>query len=165
MTTDGILVEAIKKEFGTLAYKTNGELNREYLSQSVFSDEAKLKKLNTLVHPRVAIDYEVWLRMQQGKEYVVKEAALLFESGSYKMLDGVIVVHTPEQLRIKRVLARDKQRSEQEVLTIIKNQMPEGEKQKLADYKVENDEQHSVLEQVLNLHQQFLLLAKSRAHQ
>lgn len=165
MTTDGILVEAIKKEFGTLSYKTSGELNREYLSQSVFSDEIKLKKLNALVHPRVAIDYETWLHAHHDKEYVVKEAALLFESGSYKMLDGVIIVHTPEQLRIKRVLARDKQRSEQEVIKIIKNQMPENEKQKLANYKIENDEQNSVLKQVLNLHQQLSLLAKDRSHQ
>lgn len=165
MTTDGILVEAIKKEFGTLSYKSSGELNREYLSKSIFSDQTKLKKLNALVHPRVAVDYENWLSAQQDKAYVIKEAALLFESGSYKILDAVMVVHTPEQLRIQRIMARDKHRSEEEVRNIIRNQLSENEKQKLANYRVENDEKHSLVKQVLTLHQQFLLLAKNKTHQ
>lgn len=159
MTTDGILVEAIKKEFGTLSYKANGELNREYLSKEVFSDEAKLKKLNALVHPRVAIDYEAWLSKHTGQPYVLKEAALLFESGSHKAMDKVLVVSAPLELRIQRVLSRDTHRNESQVRSIMANQLAEEEKSKRADYRIENDEKHSVLAQALHLHQQFLSLS------
>lgn len=161
MTTDGILIEAIQKEFGTLSYKTSGELDRQYLATTVFSDDTKLKKLNSLVHPRVAVDYEFWLNQQSEKPYVLKEAALLYESGSYKTLNSVLVVRAPLEVRIKRVLERDKQRNEEQVKNIMAKQMAEEEKWKLADYKIENDEQHSVITQCLALHQQFLRLSNT----
>jgi len=159
MTTDGILVEAIKKEFGTLSYKANGELNRDYLSKEVFSDEIKLKKLNALVHPRVAVDYDAWLGKHTAQPYVLKEAALLFESGSYKAMDKVLVVSAPLDLRIQRILSRDTHRNESQVRSIMANQLAEEEKSKRADYRIENDEKHSVLAQALQLHQQFLSLS------
>jgi dephospho-CoA kinase len=160
MTTDGILIEGIKKEFGTLSFKANGELNREYLAAEVFSDEQKLKKLNALVHPRVGLDYENWLKEQIGEAYVLKEAALLIESGSYKTLDYLLLVIAPEEARIERVLARDKHRSKEQVKEIIKNQLGETEKMALADFKVNNDGNHSLLEQVMKLHEQFLQTSK-----
>jgi dephospho-CoA kinase len=162
MTTDGILVEAIKKEFGTLSFKANGELNREYLAAAVFNDDQKLKKLNALVHPRVAIDYENWLGEQTGAPYVLKEAALLIESGSYKTLDSLLLVTAPEEVRIERVLARDKHRNKGQVKEIIKNQLDEKKKLALADFIVNNDGRHSLLEQVLKLHTQFLQKPKER---
>jgi dephospho-CoA kinase len=160
MTTDGILMEGIKKEFGTLSFKTSGELNREYLATEVFSDEQKLKKLNSLVHPRVGLDYENWLKEQIGAPYVLKEAALLIESGSYKTLDYLLLVTAPEHARIERVLARDKHRNREQVKEIIKNQLSETEKITLADFIVNNDGNHSLLEQVLKLHDQFLRTSK-----
>jgi dephospho-CoA kinase len=156
MTTDGILMAAIEKEFGKLSFKPNGALDREYLSQQVFADAAKLDKLNALVHPRVALDYEKWLTAQSDKPYVLKEAALLFEAGSYKLLDKIIVVSTPLLLRIKRVLARDANRSEEEVKNIMNKQLSEEEKVRRADFVVENDEHHSLIDQVMKLHHQFL---------
>lgn len=159
MTTDGILIEAIKKEFGTLSFKANGDLNREYLSKEVFADEEKLKKLNSLVHPRVAVDYEAWLAKQKGAPYILKEAALLFESGSFKVLDKVLVVSAPTEVRVKRVLARDPQRNEKQVNDIMENQLSEEVKRQQADYIIENDEKHSLIEQCLALHQQFLALS------
>lgn len=159
MTTDGILVEAIKKEFGTLSFKANGDLNREYLSKEVFTDEEKLKKLNFLVHPRVALDYQAWLEKQTGAAYVLKEAALLFESGSSNVLDKVLVVSAPTEVRMKRVLARDPQRNEKQVESIMDNQLSEEVKRKQADYIIENDEKHSLIEQCLALHQQFQTLS------
>ncbi|GCC50906.1 dephospho-CoA kinase [Chryseotalea sanaruensis] len=160
MTTDGILMEGIKKEFGTLSFKTSGELNREYLATEVFSDEQKLKKLNSLVHPRVGLDYENWLKEQIGAPYVLKEAALLIESGSYKTLDYLLLVTAPEHERIERVLARDKHRNREQVKEIIKNQLSETEKITLADFIINNDGNHSLLEQVLKLHDQFLRTSK-----
>jgi dephospho-CoA kinase len=158
MTTDGILVDQIKKEFGTLSYHENGDLNKRFLSEVVFNDEVNLKKLNALVHPRVAIDYSRWLTGYQKCTYIVKEAALLFESGSFKALDKIIVVTAPEQLRVIRVLKRDPQRTETEVRKIIGNQMAEEEKLKRADYVVQNNDVELVLPQVLKLHERFLTM-------
>jgi dephospho-CoA kinase len=156
MTTDGILISAIQKEFGTLSYKEDGTLNREYLAKEVFNDEVRLKKLNSLVHPRVAADFAHWLSKQVTKPYVIKEAALLYESGSYKANDKIIVVHAPESIRIKRVQQRDPHRSEEGIRDIMRNQLPEEEKMKRADFVVVNDESTLLIPQVLSLHTTFL---------
>jgi dephospho-CoA kinase len=156
MTTDGILVSGIKKEFGDLSYHTNGALNREYLAQHVFTNEEKLKVLNALVHPRVAADYDHWVKQQAEVPYVLKEAALLFEAASHKALDKIIVVSAPVELRIKRVLKRDAHRSVEQIKAIVEKQMPEDEKLKRADYIVVNDETQLVTSQVISLHEKFL---------
>ncbi len=156
MTTDGILVQQIKKEFGSLSYYEDGRLNREYLSSAVFNDAHKLKRLNELVHPRVGADSERWVEENVTHPYLLREAALLFESGSFKKCDKIIVVTAPEALRVKRVLHRDKQRTEQEVIAIIHNQMTEEEKVKRADFVIHNDETELVVLQVLKLHEQFI---------
>lgn len=154
MTTDGILVAQIKKEFGTLSFHRDGRLNKEHL-RKVFSQPDQLKKLNALVHPIVAEDYANWVNKQSGCKYVVKEAALLIESGAAKKLDRLIVVLSPVRLRIQRVLQRDPERSEQEVLNIIDNQISDMEKEKAADYLIVNDETRLVIPQVLELHKRF----------
>lgn len=151
MTTDGILMNQIQKEFGVLSYHSDGSVDREYLSKVVFSDEEKLKKLNALIHPRVALDYKQWVEEQKSR-YVLKEAALLFEAQSNRVLDKIIVVSAPEELRIKRVLHRDAHRSEQQIKDIIRNQLSEEEKLKRADFVILNDEKKLVIPQVLELH-------------
>ena len=156
MTTDGILVSNIKKEFGDLSFLSDGSLNRNYLSLTVFNDPEKLKKLNSLVHPRVGENYERWVEKQGSYSYVLKEAALLFETHSDQKLDKVIVVQAPEPMRIKRVLRRDQHRSEDQIRAIIKNQMPEEEKMKRADFIVLNDEKELLIPQVLELNTRFL---------
>jgi len=152
MTTDGILISNIKKEFGELSFNTDGSLNRNYLSSSVFNDTEKLKKLNLLVHPRVALDYQRWVEQMKGIPYVLKEAALLFEAQSSQLLDKVIVVHAPEKLRIDRILQRDRHRTEEQIKSIIKNQMPEEEKMKRADFIIKNDDKVLLIPQVVELH-------------
>ena len=152
MTTDGILISNIKKEFGDLSYNTDGSLNRNYLSLRVFNDAEQLKKLNQLVHPRVAIDYKRWVDNKVGAQYILKEAALLFEAGSNQQLDKVIVVTAPEMLRIQRVLKRDRHRTEAQVKSIVENQMPEEEKMRRADFIVSNDETVLLIPQVVELH-------------
>jgi dephospho-CoA kinase len=158
MTTDGILVSQIKKEFGVLSYHQSGEVNREYLAAKVFNNPERLEVLNTLVHPRVKCDYERWIVEQTTAPYVIKEAALLFESGSYQQLNYVVMVYAPELLRVKRVLLRDKHRTKQQVSDIIHNQMSDEEKRQRADYVIVNDETTLVVPQVLQLHEQFLKL-------
>jgi len=158
MTTDGILITQIQKEFGVLSYHKNGTLSREYLAEAVFNNPERLQVLNKLVHPRVKIDYELWLSQHQSQPYVVKEAALLFESSSYTMLDKIVVVYAPESLRIQRVLNRDIHRNKVQVEEIMRNQMDEEEKRKRADFVIINDESELVIPQVLQLHEQFLKL-------
>ncbi|MBL7861166.1 MAG: dephospho-CoA kinase [Cyclobacteriaceae bacterium] len=153
MTTDGILIGQIQKEFGTLSYDARGVLNREYLSATVFNDEAKLKRLNELVHPRVGEDYKQWVAARGNVKYVLKEAALLFESGSYRSLDKIIVVSAPVEVRIKRVLARDRHRSKTDIEMIMNNQLPELVKESKADFVIRNDEVELVIPQVLKLHE------------
>jgi dephospho-CoA kinase len=156
MTTDGILISAIKKEFGDLSYHSDGSLNRNYLAEHVFHDEKKLQRLNELVHPRVAVDYSDWVAKHREFSYVVKEAALLFESGSYKALDRIVVVHTPLEIRIKRVLKRDAHRTVEQIKAIVEKQMPDDEKLNRADDIVVNDESVLLIPQVLKLHNEFI---------
>jgi dephospho-CoA kinase len=156
MTTDGILISQIKKEFGHLAYLPDGALNRKHLADHVFADEDRLEKLNKLVHPRVAVDYEKWLSSHSGEGYVLKEAALLFEFGSYRTLDKIITVSAPESVRRKRVLQRDAHRTVEQFKGIVEKQMPEEEKLKRADYIIVNDDITPVIPEVLRLHHLFL---------
>lgn len=153
MTTDGILMSQIKKEFGVLSYHSDGTVNREHLAEA-FIDPEKLSVLNNLIHPRVAQDYEAWM-FEQKSVYVLKEAALLFEAKSNLSLDKIIVVSAPEELRIKRVVQRDPHRNEQQVLNIMRNQLTDEEKVKRADYVIINDESRLITPQVLELHTKF----------
>jgi dephospho-CoA kinase len=158
MTTDGILIEQIKKEFGDLAYLPDGSLDREYLSRVIFENQEKRTLLNQMVHPRVAADTDRWLDQNREATYVVREAALLIESGAYLRVDKVLLVTAPEELRIKRVLARDPHRLREEVVKIMATQLPEEEKKKVADVVVYNDETQLLVPQILHLHSQFLKL-------
>lgn len=158
MTTDGILIEQIKKEFGDLVYLPDGSLDREYLSRVIFENQEKRTLLNQMVHPRVAADTDRWLDQNREATYVVREAALLIESGAYLRVDKVLLVTAPEELRIKRVLARDPHRLREEVVKIMATQLPEEEKKKVADVVVYNDETQLLVPQILQLHNQFLKL-------
>ena len=155
MTTDGILIDQIKKEFGSLSYDVKGGLNREFLSATVFSKQDKLKQLNALVHPRIAVDYKQWVEEHEENKYVLKEAALLFESGSYKELDKIIVVTAPKEIRIERVLARDNHRTKEDVEQIIQNQISEEEKEAKANFIIRNNESELIVPQVVDLHKRF----------
>ncbi|GAA5034780.1 dephospho-CoA kinase [Marivirga lumbricoides] len=151
---DPHLTEQIKNNFGQNSYTSDGKLNRTYLSEQVFSDDSKLKQLNSLVHPAVAIDFEEWCRQHENKPYILKEAALLFETGSFKQLDATINVHASQELRLKRTLSRDSHRKESDVIAIMRKQLRDGERLKLADYIIYNDESRSIIKQVIALNQQ-----------
>lgn len=153
------LKESIIKYFGEQSYLPDGSLNRRFLAEQVFKDIEKNKLINALVHPVVAEDYQYWLEKHMNMPYVVREAALMIESGAYKTLDKLIVVTAPEELRLQRLRKRDPQRSEAEIKGIIAKQLPENEKLKMADFVVYNDEKHSIIEQVCTLHQHFLKIA------
>lgn len=155
--------EELKKDiiasFGASSYTPSHELNRQFLASQVFNNSDKVALLNSLVHPKVGEDYATWVQLQTQTPFVVKEAALLFETGSYQLLDKIITVFAPPEIRIQRIKARDLQRTEQEITGIIAKQMNEEEKLKKADYVIYNDENRLVIPQVLDLHQQFLSMA------
>ncbi len=155
MTTDGILISQIKKEFGDLSYLNDGTLNRKYLSEVVFNQQEKLDILNGLVHPRVRHDFVRWTDRYGDKPYVIREAALLFETGVYRLLDRTVVVYAPEDVRIRRVMKRDN-RPEAQVRAIIRKQLSEEEKKALADDIIYNDDSILVIPQVLALHHRLL---------
>jgi dephospho-CoA kinase len=155
------LISEIKSNFGEEAY-LNGELNRRYLAEKVFIDKDNIQKMNNLVHPKVGEDSKQWFAEQKGKyPYLIKEAALLYESGSYQELDKIIVVTAPLDLRIERIQARDPQRSKEEILGIMNKQMPEDEKVKKADFIIYNDEKQMLIPQVLTIHQKLINITKS----
>ena len=153
MNEDEELKEKIKNSFGEDAY-INGELNRKYLSDKVFNDSQKINLLNSLVHPATIKDALEWMQRQKAP-YIIKEAALIFESGSNKDLDYVIGVKSPIDLRVKRSKARDNI-SEEQVHARMNKQMDEEAKIRLCDYVIENDEQQMLIPQVLALHEKFL---------
>ena len=151
MVEDEILVQKIKNLFGVEAYIDSGVLNRSFIGNLVFKDNDLLAKLNAIVHPALAIHYEKWHQKQEKTPYTLKEAAILFEMGGHKNVDQVIVVAAPIDLRIERVMSRDKVTKEA-VLDRIAKQMPEEEKLKLADYIIHNDGRLGLIRQVMEVH-------------
>ncbi len=151
---DPSIIEGVKSLLGKQSY-VNGELDRSRVASMVFSNPDLLEKLNGIIHPAVGRDYKKWA-FEQHAPYVIKEAALLFESGSYLQLDAVIHVSAPVDLRIKRTLARDRQRSREEVEAIIARQMSDANRNSKSDYEIVNDGNTLVIPQVLKLHNDFL---------
>ena len=160
MNHDQKLKDQIIENFGSHAYRADGLLDNVYLAQHVFKDTDKLAKLNSLVHPAVHQDTKEWAEKHNDYPLLIKEAALLFETGSYKSLDQTILVAADEETRISRILERDPHRDRYQVEAIIARQMSESQKMGFADYIIYNDESHSLLDQVLG----FLQSTSSSQH-
>jgi dephospho-CoA kinase len=158
MTADPLLIAGIKKAFGDAAYLSNGSLDRKYIANIVFNDDSELAKLNALTHPAVFRAFDAWVSGIKNVPYVLKEAALLFESTSYKMCDYSLLVTAPLDMRIARVTKRDNS-SRAQVEAREAKQFTEARKRELADYIIENDETRLLIPQVLELHETFLQLA------
>lgn len=155
MAHDEALRARLVEAFGAETYDADGHLHRAHLAARVFNDPARLETLNALVHPRVATDYAAWVATHRHAPYVLKEAALLYEAGSYRTLDAVLVVHADEALRIGRVRRRDPHRDEAQIRHIMAQQWPEAEKVRRADHLIRNDGTVLVIPQVLALHAAF----------
>ncbi|WP_086596868.1 dephospho-CoA kinase [Hymenobacter crusticola] len=154
MAHDVALRSELVAAFGAETFDAAGQLNRTYLARTAFNDPAQLTRLNQLVHPYVGRDFEQWAaeRQQAGHAYVLKEAALLYESGAYRQLDRIITVFAPLPLRQARVLRRDPHRTADDILTIVGKQLSEEEKLSRADYIIYNDDTQLLIPQVLALH-------------
>lgn len=146
LLNDETIQKEIKNAFGETIFENN-LLSKERLSQIVFNDRDKLKKLNGIIHPAVKAHFNEWLKDHKKAPMVVKEAAILFESGSDQDCDAVITVVAPINTRIERVKKRDKI-SEQEVLNRIKNQWSDEMRLEKSDYSIENNDLTKAFQQV-----------------
>jgi dephospho-CoA kinase len=162
MNDNAELKQQIISLFGNEAYIEN-QLNRKHLSGIAFNDPFKLEQLNALVHPVTIAAADTWMA-KQNAPYVIKEAALMFEAGAAAHLDYIIGVYAPQAIRIKRAMLRDGI-SREAALARINNQIDDNIKMKLCDFVIRNDEQHSVLDQVLELHKKFMVMARDRRDQ
>ena len=150
MAEDQDVRHQVAELFGAEAY-VNDKLNRAYLASIVFNNPDRLAQLNSVVHPAVAKATNIWAEKHRHHPYVLKEAAILFESGSYRHVDQIISVWAPVQLRIDRVMKRDGVTAEA-VQKRIDNQISEGLRLSMSDYVIENDGQQLLTPQVLRVH-------------
>ncbi|MCE2846356.1 MAG: dephospho-CoA kinase [Sphingobacteriales bacterium] len=144
------LVENIKILLGSEVFNENNKPDRKKIAEVVFSNPEALNRLNALIHPAVANDFTLWCEHHVSAPYILKEAAILFESGADAGLDHFILVEAPEDLRIKRVMKRDL-RSETEIQAIMKQQWPESKKRERCAYRIVNDDKLAVLPQVIEI--------------
>lgn len=158
MIEDSVLKEKIISAFGKESYSESGQLNRTFLAKTVFSDPEKVKQINRLVHPAVRDDFNSWVNAQSSP-YVLKEAALIFESGGQNLLDYVINISAPLRIRVSRVMMRDPDRSETQINQIIDQQLPDEEKNELSDFVIKNVDNKLLIPQVLKIHEKLIGLA------
>jgi dephospho-CoA kinase len=156
MQSDPELRGSIIKNFGENTYRDQN-LDRKLLASLVFPNSRALALLNSLVHPVVLKDSEAWMKIQVTP-YVIKEAALLFESGANHQLDRIIGVSAPQALRIRRVMERDG-KPRQEIMLRIRSQIPEKIKMLLCEDLLYNDEKRLLVPQVMDLHRELLRIA------
>ncbi|HRG58475.1 MAG TPA: dephospho-CoA kinase [Bacteroidia bacterium] len=130
----------------------NGLANRRLIAQHVFDNPEKLKLLNQIIHPEVEIAFQDWCLQHIKQQYILKEAAILFESGSYKNLDGVICVVASINTRVNRVMKRDNT-PESDIIKRINNQWSDEQRMALSNWVINNDDNSEVLNQILAVHQ------------
>ncbi|MFH7015300.1 dephospho-CoA kinase [Flavobacterium sp. FlaQc-47] len=143
------IIEQIKTTFGNSIFE-NEILNRPKLAEIVFNDKDKLAQLNAIVHPAVKEDFEFWLQQNKMHEYVIYEAAILFESGRYKECDVIITVTAPEEIRIERVVKRDNTTREQ-VLSRMKMQWNDEKRISLSNFVINNSNLKIAKEEVVKI--------------
>jgi dephospho-CoA kinase len=153
MNRSKVIKRKLIQIFGEDTYENNN-LNKAFIAGKIFNDKSLLEQMNSIVHPKVASHFKRWLK-KQAAPYVIKEAAIIFENGSYKSLDLTITVVAPENIRIKRVIERDNSTAEK-VEAIIKNQWSDAEKVKLSDFVIENISLEDTKLQVKKIHQEIL---------
>jgi len=136
--------------FGNEIYDETGNLNRKKLAGLVFKNQELLSELNQIIHPIVRLKLWEWQQKYAGERYLFVESAIMFESGLYKLMDKIVVVTAPEDIRISRVVKRDKLTVEQ-VRARIANQMPEDIKIKKADIVLDSNENQALSQSIDNM--------------
>ncbi|MES2381949.1 MAG: dephospho-CoA kinase [Bacteroidota bacterium] len=157
MVSNQAIISRVSELFGAESYDVKGDLNRAHIANLAFNNKELLTQLNQTVHPVVFADFDNWVLEQrtQNHSYILKEAALMFETDSYKGLEKFIVVTAPLELRISRTVKRDNITKEQ-VEARMNNQWSQEEKLSKAHFEIKNDEAHSLIQQVVELHQRLI---------
>ncbi|HAD97787.1 MAG TPA: dephospho-CoA kinase [Cryomorphaceae bacterium] len=133
----------------------DGRVNKGFMASVIFNDEELLQQVNGLIHPAVGHAFAKWYASHKSTPYVIREAAILFESGTYKDCDHIIVVSAPLEMRVERVMKRN-HISREQVMERVNKQWPEEQKLKLADSIIYNDHSQSVIKQVLKIHENII---------
>jgi len=141
----------IRNEFGDTVFDNNDKLIRKKLADIVFNNHQKLNVLNDIIHPEVENYFLNWSEQNSDSPYILKEAAILFESGSYINLDKIITVYSPINIRVERILSRDSAATAQTVHSIINKQMSDNDRADRSDYIIINDNNTPLLPQILKL--------------
>ena len=131
-------IDSLKSAFGNVVF-TNELFDKDKLAKLVFNNPEQLKLLNQIIHPAVKVDFENWLKANKNSPLIIKEAAILFESGSYKDFDVIISISAPQEIRIQRVVERDHLTYE-EVMSRINNQWTDEMRNKKSDYVIDNQD-------------------------
>lgn len=155
-----VVKNKVKKHFGEKAYFENDTLNRAYMAECVFNNQKALSFLENILYPILDKQFEKWFRQHLKSDYVLYEAALIFEKNLQKQFDKIILVTAPESLRIERVMKRDASNEEQ-IRLRMKHQWSETEKLKLADFVIENDGNECLSSKLLSVHQTLTALSKT----
>ncbi len=151
MNTEPLVKKRLAEIFGNNIYDCEGKADRKKIAEIVFNDKSKLNELNSVIHPAVWLHGENWLKQHTAKPYILKEAAILFESGGNKGLDKVIMISAPKEIRLERVTKRDNVTRE-EVEARMANQWDDEQKIKLSDFVIVNDGKQLVIPQVMEIH-------------
>lgn len=150
--TSPVVRERLIELFGEELF-ANGYLNKPLLASYIFNDSANLQRVNAIIHPEVEKDFYQWAREKENCDIVAQEAAILFESGFNKLMDRVVTVYAPLEIRVQRSILRDNV-SREKIMERIRNQMPDEDKIELSDFVIVNDGTISLIEQVLEIIQQ-----------
>ncbi len=153
MNTDFRIVAELKQKFGDDLYNKN-ELDRKKLAEFIFNDINNLAFVNSVIHPAVKLHFNKWTE-KQNSEYVIKETAILFESGTYKDVTLIITVIAPEDIRINRIIGRD-QLNKEEIKTRMANQISDSERINQSDFIIINDNKQLIVPQVLKIHKKVI---------
>ena len=129
--------QKIQNLFTESILNSDNSLNRKKIAEFVFNNPDKLKELNAIVHPEVRLHFKNWLKEHKNYPFIIKEVAILFETGGNKQCDKVILITAPEELRIERAMKRDNV-TKKDILVRIKNQISDSKKKELSDFVVEN---------------------------
>jgi len=147
---DAFLKSELKNEFGNEIYFADGRINKDIFAKIIFSNKENLQKSNSIIHPVVQKCYEIWCNKYSKYKYTLKEAAILFESGSYKQMDYIITVVSPIEQRIENISRRDNLTKEM-ILKKINNQLSDDLKINISDFVIYNDKNRLLIPQILEI--------------
>jgi dephospho-CoA kinase len=161
LISDEVIKSKLIDIFGSSIYQNN-QLDKVQFSQLVFSDRVLLKKVNAIIHPRVRELFHTW-SLQQNSSILFNEAAILFETDSYKSFDATILVTSPLDIRIQRIIHRDGL-SESDIMKRMDNQWNDDDKKPLATYCIVNDDKTGLLTQIEEIITNLTILEKKTTH-